>query len=227
MKFSYRFVIIAALFVTCLLTANIVGAKVWGIGSVVLPAAVILFPFSYIFGDILTEVYGYHQSRRVIWLGFLCNLIFVVFAWLGQILPPASSWTGQDAYVTILGYTPRLLAASFLGYLAGEFSNSFVLAKMKILTKGRWLWTRTIGSTIIGEGLDTIIFIIGAYVGASFFTPWMIFWHWLAKIAIEVIFTPLTYLIINYLKKNESIDTYDYKTNFNPLRILERKTIKQ
>ena len=227
MKYSYRFVFITALFVTCLLTANIVGVKVWGAGSVVLPAAVILFPFSYIFGDILTEVYGYKEARKVIWLGFLCNLIFVIFAWLGQLLPPAPLWTGQNAYITILGYTPRLLAASFLGYLVGEFSNSFVLAKMKILTKGKWLWSRTISSTIVGEGLDTVIFIIGAYVGAAFFTPWMILWHWLAKVVIEVIFTPLTYLIVNYLKKNEFIDTYDYKTNFNPLRIRERKPTGQ
>jgi len=227
MKYSYRFVFITALFVTCLLTANIVGAKVWGDGFLVLPAAVILFPFSYIFGDILTEVYGYKEARKVIWLGFLCNLIFVIFAWLGQLLPPAPLWTGQDAYVTILGYTPRLLAASFLGYLVGEFSNSFVLAKMKILTKGRWLWSRTISSTIVGEGLDTVIFIIGAYVGAAFFTPWMILWHWLAKVAIEVVFTPLTYLIVNYLKKNEFLDAYDYKTNFNPLRITERKPTGQ
>ena len=227
MKFSNRFVIITTLFVTCLLTANIVGAKVWGVGSIVLPAAVILFPFSYIFGDILTEVYGYHQARRVIWLGFICNLIFVIFARLGQILPPAPLWTGQDAYVTILGYTPRLLAASFLGYLAGEFSNSFVLSKIKIMTKGRWLWIRTISSTIIGEGFDTIIFIIGAYIGASFFTPSMILWHWLAKVGIEIIFTPVTYFIVNYLKKNESIDTYDFKTNFNPLRILNREISDQ
>lgn len=227
MKFSYRFIIITAIFITCLLTANIVGAKVWSVGSIVLPAAVILFPFSYIFGDILTEVYGYHQARRVIWLGFICNLIFVIFARLGQMLPPAPLWTGQDAYVTILGYTPRLLAASFLGYLAGEFSNSFVLAKIKIMTKGRWLWIRTISSTIIGEGFDTTIFIIGAYIGASFFTPSMILWHWLAKVIIEIIFTPVTYIIINYLKKNESIDTYDFRTNFNPLRILERKISDQ
>ena len=163
MKYSNRFVIITALFVTCLLTANIIAAKVWGVGSIFLPAAVVVFPFSYIFGDILTEVYGYQQARKVIWLGFLCNLIFVIFAWLGQLLPPAPLWTGQNAYVTILGYTPRLLAASFLGYLVGEFSNSFVLAKMKILTKGRWLWSRTISSTIVGEGLDTGIFIIGIY----------------------------------------------------------------
>ena len=227
MKYSYRFVFITALFVTCLLTANIVGAKVWGAGFLVVPAAVILFPFSYIFGDILTEVYGYKEARKVIWLGFLCNLIFVIFAWLGQLLPPAPLWTGQNAYITILGYTPRLLAASFLGYLVGEFSNSFVLAKMKILTKGKWLWSRTISSTIVGEGLDTVIFIIGAYVGAAFFTPWMILWHWLAKVVIEVIFIPLTYVIVNYLKKNEFIDTYDYKTNFNPLRIRERKPTGQ
>jgi hypothetical protein len=227
MKYSNRFVIITALFVTCLLTANIIGAKVWGVGSVTLPAAVILFPFSYIFGDILTEVYGYQQARQVIWLGFLCNLIFVVFAWLGGLLPPAANWTGQDAYTTILGYTPRLLAASFLGYLVGEFSNSFVLAKMKILTKGRWLWSRTIGSTIVGEGLDTVIFILGAYIGASFFTPWMILWHWAAKVAIEVVFTPLTYVIVGYLKKNESVDTYDYKTDFNPLHLGERKTVER
>ena len=227
MKYSNRFVFITVLFVTCLLTANIVGVKVWGAGSIVLPAAVILFPFSYIFGDILTEVYGYKQARKVIWLGFLCNLIFVIFAWLGQLLPPAPLWTGQDSYITILGYTPRLLAASFLGYLVGEFSNSFVLAKMKILTKGRWLWSRTISSTIVGEGLDTVIFIIGAYIGAAFFTPWMILWHWGAKVMIEVVFTPLTYVVVNYLKKNEFIDTYDYKTNFNPLQIRERKPTDQ
>jgi len=219
MKYSYRFVFITALFVTCLLTANIVAVKVWGAGSFFLPAAVIVFPFSYIFGDVLTEVYGYHQARRVIWLGFLCNLIFVIFAWLGQILPPAPLWTGQKAYLAVLGYTPRLLAASFVGYLVGEFANSFVLAKMKILTKGKWLWSRTISSTIVGEGLDTAIFILGAYLGAAFFTPWMILWHWGAKVAIEVIFTPLTYVIVNYLKKSEGMDTYDTGTNFNPLRI--------
>lgn len=223
MKFSYRFVIIAALFVTCLLTANIIAVKVWNIGSAVLPAAVIVFPFSYIFGDVLTEVYGFRLARRIIWLGFACNLIFVVFAWLGRILPAAPLWTGQNAYVSILGYAPRLLAASFLGYLVGEFANSFVLAKMKIFTKGRWLWSRTIGSTFIGEGLDTAIFLLGAYYGQSFFTPWMILWHWSAKVSIEIVFTPLTYYIVNSLKKTEAIDTYDFQTNFNPLRIIERQ----
>jgi uncharacterized integral membrane protein (TIGR00697 family) len=227
MKFSYRFVVITALFVTCLLTANIIASKIVAFGTISLPAAVVVFPFSYIFGDILTEVYGYKQARKVIWLGFLCNLIFVIFAWLGQILPPASFWTEQAAYQTILGYTGRLLIASFLGYLAGEFTNSFILAKMKILTKGKWLWSRTISSTIFGEGLDSVIFIVVAFVGTSSFIPMIILWHWLAKVAIEVIFTPLTYLIVNYLKKSESIDTYDYATNFNPLKFREREKVSQ
>ncbi len=219
MKVSYRFVIIAALFVTCLMTANIIATKLVAFGQLSLPAAVIVFPFSYIFGDILTEVYGYQQARRVIWLGFVCNLLFVVFAYLGQVLPPAPHWENQTAYETILGYTPRLLAASFLGYLAGEFTNSFVLAKMKLITRGRWLWTRTIGSTIVGEGLDTVIFINAAYFGQPFYTPMLILWHWTIKVGIEVIATPLTYKIVNYLKRTEGLDTFDTSTNFNPFRI--------
>jgi uncharacterized integral membrane protein (TIGR00697 family) len=212
-------VIIAGLFITCLLTANIVGVKVISFDFFILPAAVILFPLSYIFGDILTEVYGYRWARKVIWLGFLCNLIFVIFAWVGQILPPAALWEGQEAYESILGYTPRLLAASFCGYLVGEFANSFILAKMKVWTKGRWLWSRTIASTIVGEGLDTVIFIVGAYYGAPFFVPMMILYHWLTKTVIEAVATPLTYGIVNSLKKKEAIDTYDDKIRFNPFLI--------
>ena len=188
-------------------------------GSFILPAAIFVFPLSYIFGDVLTEVYGYRWSRRVIWLGFFCNLIFVFFAWTGQYLPSAPFWEGQAAYESILGYTPRLLAASFCGYLVGEFVNSFILAKMKIFTKGRWLWSRTIASTIVGQGLDTAIFIVLAYVGTPVFDPIMIFNHWLVKIGIEIIATPLTYLAVNYLKKKESIDTYDYETDFSPFSI--------
>jgi len=219
MNVSHRFVIIAAIFVTCLITANIVGVKVVSLGLFILPAAVVLFPLSYIFGDILTEVYGYRWARKVIWLGFFCNLIFVIFAWVGQVLPPAPYWEWQEAYESILGYTPRLLVASFCGYLAGEFANSFVLAKMKILTRGRWLWSRTIGSTIVGQGLDTLIFVTGAYFGAPFFVPIMILYHWLAKIGIEAIATPFTYAVVNFLKKKEAIDTYDYETNFNPFLV--------
>ncbi len=216
MKVSHRFVFITALFVTCLITANIIAVKLVSFGPFILPAAVIVFPISYIFGDILTEVYGYRWTRRVIWLGFFCNLIFVVFALLGQILPPAPFWKGQEAYGAILGYTPRLLLASFLGYLAGEFVNSFVLAKMKILTQGRWLWSRTIGSTVLGQAFDTSIFITIAFIGTPGFVPMIILFHWSAKVIIEVIATPVTYVIVNFLKKKEAIDTYDYKTKFNP-----------
>lgn len=218
MRLSHRFVIITALFVTCLITANIIAVKLVNIGPFVLPAAIVIFPLSYIFGDILTEVYGYRPARQVIWLGFLCNLIFVIFARIGQALPSASFWTGQEAYETILGYTPRLLLASFLGYLAGEFTNSFVLAKMKMLTRGRWLWSRTIGSTVVGQALDTSIFITVAFWGIPSLGI-MILSHWVAKVLIEVVFTPLTYAIVNYLKKKEMVDTFDYETNFNPFSI--------
>jgi len=219
MNVSHRFVIITAVFITCLITANVVAVKVINIGFLVLPAAIFVFPLSYIFGDVLTEVYGYRLTRRVIWLGFFCNLIFVVFAWIGQVLPAAPFWAGQAAYESILGYTPRLLVASFLGYLAGEFLNSTILAKMKIMTRGRWLWSRTIGSTIAGQGLDTTIFIILAFVGTPVFSSLMILHHWLAKIVIEAAATPLTYVVVNYLKKKEAIDTYDYETNFTPFSI--------
>lgn len=219
MSVSQRLVIIAAIFTTCLITANIIAVKVISFGAVILPAAIVVFPLSYILGDILTEVYGYRWARKVIWLGFTCNLIFVIFIWVGQVLPPASFWKGQEAYEAILGFTPRLLAASFCGYLAGEFVNSFVLAKMKVLTRGRWLWTRTIGSTIVGEGLDTAIFITLAFIGTPSFAAIMILYHWLVKTGIEAIATPLTYTVVNYLKRKEAIDTYDYETNFNPFLV--------
>ncbi|HEX78667.1 MAG TPA: queuosine precursor transporter [Dehalococcoidia bacterium] len=219
MNVSYRFVVIAAIFVTCLITANTIAVKLISIGTISLPAAVIVFPISYIFGDILTEVYGFRWARRVIWLGFACNLVFVFFAWVGQLLPAASFWENQTAYETILGYTPRLLAASFAGYLVGEFANSFIMAKMKIRTKGRQLWARTIGSTLVGQGLDSAIFIIIAFAGTAAFAPVLIIYHWLAKTGIEVLATPLTYTAVNWLKKKEGIDTYDYQTSFNPFAI--------
>ena len=219
MNISHRLLIITTLFITSLITANVIAVKIISLGPFILPAAIFIFPLSYIFGDVLTEVYGYRQARKVIWLGFACNLIFVIFAWIGQILPPAPFWEGQEAYKSILGYTPRLLAASFAGYLVGEFVNSFILAKMKIITRGRWLWSRTIGSTIFGQGLDTVIFITVAFAGTPSFVPIMILYHWLAKTAIEVVATPLTYVIVNSLKKKEAIDTYDYETNFNPFLI--------
>jgi uncharacterized integral membrane protein (TIGR00697 family) len=219
MNISYRLVIIIAVFVTCLITANIIAVKVISLGPAELPAAIFVFPISYIFGDVLTEVYGYRTARRVIWLGFACNLIFVFFAWIGQLLPPAGFWEGQAAYRAILGYTPRLLAASFCGYLVGEFANSFVLARMKLLTRGRWLWTRTIGSTVVGQALDTSIFITLGFAGTGAVIPVLIGWHWVFKVFIEAVCTPGTYAIVNWLKRKEAIDTYDYETSFNPFMI--------
>ena len=219
MTLSSRLLIIAVIFVTCLITANTIAVKVVSLGFLILPAAIFVFPLSYIVGDVLTEVYGYRWARKVIWLGFGCNLVFVFFAWVGQLLPPAPFWEGQKAYESILGYTPRLLAASFCGYLVGEFTNSFILAKMKILTRGRWLWSRTIGSTIIGQGLDTSIFITIAFIGTPSFVPIMILYHWMAKTIIEAAATPITYATVNYLKRKEVIDAYDHDTDFNPFRI--------
>ena len=228
---SQRFLVIAALFITCLITANIIAVKLITLGVEPirhggfqfpgpLPAAIVIFPLSYIFGDILTEVYGYRQARKIIWLGFLCNLIAVIAFWVaGQI--PALDSDVQNAYERILGYTPRILAASFLAYLVGEFANSFVLAKLKIKTKGRFLWTRTIGSTLVGEGLDALVFITIAFGGTM---SWaliggIILTHWLVKTGYEVVATPFTYMVVNFLKKKEGLDTYDHDTDFNPFLV--------
>jgi uncharacterized integral membrane protein (TIGR00697 family) len=221
MTVSHRFVVVTALFVTCLITANIIIAKQISIGGIILPAAIIIFPLSYIIGDVLTEVYGYQQARRVIWLGFLCNLITVVAIWIAQKLPPAPVFEAQAAYERILGSTPRFLLASFMAYLAGEFTNSFVMAKMKIITKGRWLWTRTIGSTLVGQGVDTVVVLAIAFGGVLPLSVLgiMILSHWLAKSVYEIIATPLTYVVVGYLKRKEGVDVYDYGVDFNPLSV--------
>jgi uncharacterized integral membrane protein (TIGR00697 family) len=220
LTYSYRFVAIAAFFVTCLLAANILIVKQIAVFGLTLPAAIIIFPLSYIFGDVLTEVYGYSQARRVIWLGFFCNLLLVVAIWLVGILPAAPVFEAQGAYDRILGNTPRFLIASFIAYLAGEFVNSYIMARMKVLTKGKWLWTRTIGSTIAGEGLDTVIVLSIGFWGVLPFDVLggMMLWHWILKSAYEAAATPLTYLLVGYLKNTEKKDFYDYTTNFNPLR---------
>jgi len=217
--YSVWFVFVVAIFITCLITANIAAVKLVEVFRFVLPAGTIIFPVSYIFGDVLTEVYGYRQARRVIWLGFFCNLVVVVAIWIGQVLPPASFWDGQKAYERILGYTPRLLVASFLAYLVGEFANSFVLAKMKIATKGRWLWSRTIGSTLVGEGLDSLVFMTLAFAGMMPMGVLLlaILTQWLVKSAYEAVVTPLTYIVVNFLKRKEGLDVFDYDTRFNPL----------
>jgi uncharacterized integral membrane protein (TIGR00697 family) len=222
-RYSIWFVVVTAVFVTSLITANIIAVKLVGVAGLVFPAAVIIFPVSYIFGDVLTEVYGYRLARQVIWLGFLCNLLAVIAIWLGQVLPSASFWQGQAAYEQILGFTPRLLAASFIAYLAGEFANSIVLAKMKVATQGRWLWTRTIGSTLVGEGLDSLVFISAAFWGTIPASSLLsaILTQWLMKSAYEALVTPLTYLVVNFLKRQEGLDVYDRDTQFNPLRLVD------
>lgn len=221
LKYSHYFLIVVAMFITCLVTANIIAVKLISIFGLVMPAAIIIFPISYILGDVLTEVYGYRQARRVIWLGFFCNLILVVAILLGQLMPAAHFWDGQAAYERILGYTPRILAASFMAYLVGEFSNSFVLAKMKIATNGRWLWTRTIGSTLVGQGLDSLVFITLAFVGTIPLSALLstIIIQWLAKSIYEAAVTPLTYKVVNFLKRHEGLDVYDYNTQFNPFAL--------
>lgn len=218
---SWRFLTCAALFVTCLLTANTIATKLVTVGGVVLTAGVVIFPLSYVLGDVLTEVWGYAASRRVIWLGFACNALMVGAVWLGGEIPAAPFWKGQAAYDEILGQTPRILAASFAGYLAGEFANSFVLAKMKILTRGRWLWTRTIGSTLVGQALDTAIFVTLAFAGTvpGAVLAGIVAGQWAVKVAYEAAATPLTYAAVAWLKASERVDAYDYDTDFNPMRL--------
>lgn len=220
-QYSIWFVIIVSVFITCIITSNIISVKLIHIFGIILPAGVIIFPLSYIIGDILTEIYGYSRSRRVIWLGFLCNLILTLFIWLSGLIKPAQFWDGQAAYERILGFTPRLLLASFIAYLVGEFANAYVLAKMKVATKGRWLWSRTIGSTLVGEGFDSFVFITLAFVGTIPLAVLlsMAVSQWLFKTAYEVCVTPLTYLVVRFLKQKEGMDVYDYDTSFNPLRL--------
>ena len=220
---------ITAVFVTSLVVSNIIAVKLVSIGPFFLPAAIVIFPVSYVFGDILTEVYGYAQARRVIWIGFGCNLLAVFVFQLSIALPAAPFWgigpfesasASQQAYEAIFGATPRILAASFLAYLVGEFLNSFVLAKMKITTQGRHLWMRTIGSTIVGQLADSGVFIFLAFYGTIPVNALALMAgsQWLVKSAYEALVTPLTYLAVNFLKRAESEDVYDRQTNFNPLR---------
>jgi uncharacterized integral membrane protein (TIGR00697 family) len=222
-RYSVWFVLIVATFVACLITANIIAVNLVAVFGMIMPAGIVIFPISYICGDVLTEVYGYRQARRVIWLGFLCNLLAVIAIWLSQVLPAAPFWDGQAAYERILGYTPRLLVASFLAYLVGEFANSFVLAKMKIATRGRWLWTRTIGSTLVGQGLDSLVFMILAFLGTIPLAGMAvaIITQWLVKTVYEAAVTPLTYGVVHFLKRQEGMDVYDYDTRFNPLLMRE------
>ncbi len=205
------------LFLTCLVVSNLIAGKMWAVtDSITVPASVILFPITYILADVFTEVYGFGYARMVIWAGFACNFFAVVAYVITVDLPSPSNWTEQLAYAVVLGFTPRALVASFAGYLAGEFSNSLILSKMKIFTKGKYLWARTIGSTLVGEALDSALFIVIAFSGTIDTVPLlkMMLFQYLLKVLFEVVFTPVTYFVIGVLKKKEGIDKYDYDEKY-------------
>jgi uncharacterized integral membrane protein (TIGR00697 family) len=223
----YEFVMVA--FVVILVCSNLIGpAKISQVdlpllGVITFGAGVLFFPISYVFGDILTEVYGYARSRRVIWAGF-AGLAFASFmAWVVVSLPPAPFWNNQAAYETAFGMAWRISLASMIAYFCGEFVNAFVLAKMKILTQGRWLWSRTIGSTIFGEGVDSLLFYPLAFYGTGIIPddklPTVMLAQFVAKVAVEVLFTPLTYLVVGWLKRAEQEDYYDRDTRFTPFSL--------
>ena len=214
---SKLFLIITVVYVTCLLLSNLVAGKMWAVTSnITLPAAVILFPITYIFGDIFTEVYGFKNARIIIWLGFVCSFFAVGVYMITIGLPHPDFWTNQEAYATVLGTTPRVAAASFIGYLFGEFSNSMVLSKLKVMTGGKKLWVRTILSTLVGEGFDYVIFVTVSFWGTmeNATLLQMIFFQYLFKVCYEIIFTPATYAIVNWIKRKEEMDTFDYNVKY-------------
>lgn len=213
--------VITGLFVAVLIISNIASTKIVNFGLLVFDGGTLLFPLSYIFGDVLTEVYGYKKSRQVIWTGFIALIMMSFIFWLVGVLPSASDWTNQSAYDAILGFIPRIVLGSIIAYFAGEFSNSFILAKMKILTAGKHLWTRTIGSTIVGEGVDTILFVLIAFFGVlpNELLVAVILSNYVFKVGIEVLFTPITYKVVSFLKKTEHVDVFDYHTKFNPFKL--------
>ncbi|MEJ5253367.1 MAG: queuosine precursor transporter [Armatimonadota bacterium] len=211
-------------FVVVLLLSNIVAVKpvrVFNLFQLDLDAGTLLFPISYIFGDVLVEVYGYARSRRVIWLGFGFNLFAALLFAIIVALPPSPEWQMQEAFATILGQTPRIVLGSLIAFWCGEFVNSYVMAKMKILTGGQYLWTRTISSTMVGQAVDTVLFQTIAFAGV-WETPLLlrvILWNYTAKVLYEALATPLTYAVVGFLKRAEQEDYYDYDTDFNPFTL--------
>ncbi|MBO9623564.1 MAG: queuosine precursor transporter [Sphingomonas sp.] len=223
--FRYYDFVMAA-FVAILLLSNVLGAgkvaEVWlpGVGYWPFGAGILFFPVSYVIGDVLTEVYGYARARRVIWAGTVAVLFMALMSWVVVALPPAPSWSNQHAYETIFGQVPRIVFASICAFWVGEFVNSYVLAQMKLWTKGRMLWTRTIGSTVAGEGIDSLIFYPLAFLGAEGWTTALViqvlFTQWALKVAWEVVLTPVTYVVVDFLKRREGVDVYDEGTDFTP-----------
>ena len=226
-SFRYYDFVMAA-FVAVLLLSNVLGAgkvaQIWlpGLGWQPFGAGILFFPISYVIGDVLTEVYGYARARRVIWAGTAAVLFMALMAWVVVALPPAPDWANQAAYETIFGQVPRIVFASVFAFWAGECVNAYVLARMKLWTAGRHLWTRTIGSTIAGQGVDSLIFYPLAFWGATGFTDALvvklIFVQWALKVAWEALLTPVTYAVIGSLKRAEGVDVYDEGTDFTPFR---------
>jgi queuosine precursor transporter len=216
--------VITGLFVSILLISNVASSKITAFGPFEFDGGTILFPLSYIFGDILTEVYGYGRDRKIIWIGLTCNILMAAVFMIVGALPSAHDWHNQSAYDAILGLTPRIVLGSVVAYFVGEFANSFTMAKMKIATKGKYLWTRTVSSTLISEFFDTLIF--GTIAFAGFLSTQdliaLLISNYIFKVGVEVIFTPITYAVVNFLKKKENEDYYDRKTNFNPF-MFQRK----
>ncbi|MFS8741400.1 queuosine precursor transporter [Synechococcus sp. R65.1] len=210
---------VTALFVAVLLISNIASAKIVLLGPFTFDGGTILFPLSYIFGDILTEVYGYARSRRVIWLGFFSAALMSVTLMIVGSLPAAPDWPHQEAYDQILGLTPRIVLASLIAYWSGSFANAYVLARLKVWTRGRWLWTRTISSTLVGQAVDTGLFILIAFWGVFPNLVSLILSNYVFKCGVEVACTPLTYAITGWLKQQEQEDYFDVATDFNPFRI--------
>ena len=218
MRISALFVAVAAFFVTALVVSNIIAVKLAEVSGQVFPAGLVIFPLSYLLGDVLTEVYGFRAARAVIWLGFACSLLAVGAIQAAIHLPAAGFWSeNQDAYETTLGTTWRIFLASLAAYLVGELANATVLARMKVATRGRWLWSRTIGSTVVGQGLDSLIFVTVAFAGTGAGLANPIVTTWLIKVGYEAAATPLTYAIVNALKRREGLDVFDADTRLTPL----------
>ena len=205
-------------FVVVLLVSNLVAQKICRFGPLAVSGAELLFPITYIYGDVFTEVYGYAASRRAIWIGFFASALLSAMGAIVVALPADPGWHNQEAFATVFGFVPRFVLASLLAYWAGEFTNSFTLAKLKILTNGRWLWTRTIGSTVAGQAVDTVLVVFIAFVGVI---PWstmgrLILSAYLLKVVYETLATPATYAVVGWLKRVEECDVFDTQTSFSP-----------
>ncbi len=206
------------MFVTVLLVSNIIALKFFAVGPLRVSSAQMLFPITYIFGDIFTEVYGYSASRRAIWYGFFASFLLVTLSYLAVIIPPAPEFKDQAAFAAVFQPVGRIVFASLLAYWCGEFANSFTLAKLKLLTRGRYLWIRTIGSTIVGQAVDTTVVMFLAFYGlrSTHIILELILSGYVIKVVYETVMTPVTYSVVNWLKRREGVDVFDYRTDFNP-----------